>query len=67
LKKLKKLIIRKVKKLDENYETTEIEDKKATDFNFYITKKGKVCVCFGPYELGFGGYTKRVYVAGDNL
>jgi hypothetical protein len=67
LSKIKKTLKRLIKKQDENYDTSELDKMKAKDFHFYITKKGKVCVCFGPYELGFGGWTKKFYLASDNL
>lgn len=67
LKSFKKALKKKIKKQDENYDISEIDKMKSTEFQFYITKKGKVCVCFGPYDLGFGGWTKKFYFAGDNL
>lgn len=67
LAKLKKNLKKAIEKKDEGYDTSEIDKMKATDFHFYITKKGKVCICFGPYELGFGGWSKKFYFEGDNL
>ena len=47
-----------------NYDTAEILKMKASQFNYYINKNGKVTVCFGPYELGYGGWSKTCKVAG---
>lgn len=48
----------------QQYSSSDLQDMKATDFSYYINPKGKVIVCFGPYELGYGGWTKKFSLAG---
>ena len=66
LDKLKKTLKKKIEKEGQGYDTSEIDGMKATDFNFYINKNGSVTICFGPYELGFGGWSKTYTVAGND-
>lgn len=68
IKKIKKTLKKKINKSDYAFNDKDVEkefdDMKASDFNYYIMKNGKVCVCFGPYELGWGGWTKTFVLAG---
>ena len=61
---IKKKLISKIDADENGYDTSEIADMKATDFNYYITKKGNVMICFGPYDLGFGGWSKTYTLKG---
>ena len=58
LAKFKKELLAKIKDDEDGYDPSEISAMKATDFKFFISNEGKVVICFGPYELGFGGWTK---------
>ena len=62
LSKIKSTLTKKIEA--QQYSATDLKDMKATDFHFYINSKGKVIVCFGPYELGYGGWTKKYTLAG---
>ena len=42
-----------------------INGKKAKDFSFFINQDGDVVVCFGPYEMGYGGWTRMYTIEGD--
>ena len=64
LKKIKKTLKKKIKKEDKGYDVSELNKMKDSDFSFYIKKNGKVVVCFGPYALGYGGWTKTFELAG---
>lgn len=46
------------------FDASDLTNMKSTDFHYYINSKGKVVVCFGPYELGYGGWTKKFTLAG---
>lgn len=58
LSTVKKQIISALEEDYMDYDLTEIKDMKATDFAFFIDVDGNLRVCFGPYKLGFGGWTK---------
>lgn len=45
---------------DKDYDTSDVDKTKIKDLNFYINAEGKVVVCFGPYSLGYGGWSKFV-------
>ena len=62
LSKIKSTLTKKIEA--QQYSANDLKDMKATDFHFYINSKGKVIVCFGPYELGYGGWTKKYTLAG---
>ena len=62
LSKIKSTLTKKIEA--QQYDPSDLKDMKATDFHFYINSKGKVIVCFGPYELGYGGWTKKYTLAG---
>lgn len=62
LSKIKSTLTKKIEA--QQYDPSDLKDMKATDFHFYINAKGKVIVCFGPYELGYGGWTKKYTLAG---
>lgn len=62
LSKIKSTLTKKIE--TQQYSANDLKDMKATDFHFYINSKGKVIVCFGPYELGYGGWTKKYTLAG---
>lgn len=62
LSKIKSTLTKKIK--EQQYDPSELDNMKATDFCFYINSKGKVIVCFGPYELGYGGWTKKYTLSG---
>ncbi len=64
IKKLRKQIKKKFDAQKKDYETADILKMKATQFNYYINKNGSVTVCFGPYELGYGGWSKTCKVPG---
>ncbi|MCR5099113.1 MAG: hypothetical protein K6B14_09220 [Lachnospiraceae bacterium] len=64
IKVLRKQIKKKIDAQKQGYETAEILKMKATQFDFYINKSGSVTVCFGPYDLGFGGWSKTCKVPG---
>jgi len=64
LKKIKQQLVQKINEKDAGYTTTEIADKGSRDFDFIIDKDGNVVVCFGPYELGYGGFTKFITLDG---
>ena len=64
LSKIKSTLTKKIEADPNNYDASDLKDMKATDFHFYINSKGKVIVCFGPYELGYGGWTKKYTLAG---
>ena len=61
LSKIKSTLTKKIEA--QQYDASDLKDMKATDFHFYINSKGKVIVCFGPYELGYGGWTKKYTLA----
>ena len=53
------------KKIDaQQFDSSDLKNMKATDFHFYINSNGRVVVCFGPYELGWGGWTKKYTLSG---
>lgn len=62
LSKIKSTLTKRIEA--QQYSASDLKDMKATDFHFYINSKGKVIVCFGPYELGYGGWTKKYTLAG---
>ena len=62
LSKIKSTLTKRIEA--KQYSASDLKDMKATDFHFYINSKGKVIVCFGPYELGYGGWTKKYTLAG---
>ena len=64
LKKIKQQLVQKINEMDAGYTTTEIDSKGVKDFNFVIDKDGNVTVCFGPYELGYGGWPKLITLEG---
>ena len=61
LSKIKSTLTKKIEA--QQYDASDLKDMKATEFHFYINSKGKVIVCFGPYELGYGGWTKKYTLA----
>lgn len=65
--KLRKTIVKKALASDSNLTREEVESvvnqKKATDFDFYLNKNGNVVVTFGPYELGYGGWFRSFTLA----
>ena len=64
-KKLKKQILsRYAEDIFENKFKECIDDKKASEFNFYINEKGKVAFCFDPYEIGAGAYYREYVLPG---
>lgn len=64
-KKLKKKILSKYAEDIFEYKFKEcIDDKKATEFNFYINEKGQVAICFNPYEIGAGAYYREYAMPG---
>ena len=64
LSKIKSTLTKKIEADPNNFDPSDLKDMKATDFHFYINSKGKVVVCFGPYELGWGGWTKKYTLSG---
>lgn len=64
LTKIKSTLTKKIEADPNNFDPSDLKDMKATDFHFYINSKGKVVVCFGPYELGWGGWTKKYTLSG---
>ncbi len=63
LAKIKNTIIKKATK--DGYDPAEVSSMKAKDFKFYISEDGKVMIVFGPYELGWGGWTKAYEFEGN--
>lgn len=64
LAKIKAILKNKINSGKEGYNASGLNKMKATDFEFYIGKRGNVVVCFGPYELGYGGWTKKYTLPG---
>ena len=62
LKKIKSTITKKIEA--QQYSASDLRDMNATDFHYYINSKGKVIVCFLPYELGYGGWSKKFVLDG---
>lgn len=65
LKKIKKTLKKKILADESGYDPSELDDMGKDDFQFYLNSKGNVVVCFGPYTLGFGGWTKPFVLKGD--
>lgn len=68
LSKIKKTLVKKILASDEYLLQSEVESiinsKKASEFDFYLNKNGNVVVCFGPYELGYGGWGREFVLTG---
>lgn len=68
ISKIRKTIVKKALKSDSLLQKEAVENivnkKKATEFEFYINKNGNVVVCFGAYELGYGGWYRAFTLAG---
>ena len=69
LKKIKKTLKKMALKDDENLSGADVDlaikGKKAKDFYFYLDENGDVVVCFGPYEMGYGGWARTYTLEGD--
>ncbi len=69
LKKIKKTIKKMAMKEDEYLSKSDVNaavnGKKAKDFFFFLNADGDVVVCFGPYEMGYGGWTRMYTLPGD--
>lgn len=62
LSSIKKTLKKSIKA--KQFDPKELDNMKADDFQYYINSKGKVIVCFGPYALGYGGWTKKFTLSG---
>ncbi|MCR5784845.1 MAG: hypothetical protein K6G40_04260 [Eubacterium sp.] len=63
-KSLKKKILASDENLDRTTVCTVLKEKTAKDYDFYVDTDGKVVVCFQPYELGYGGWTREFTLKG---
>ena len=63
--KIRAALKKKIIDDDQGYSTSELDEADISKLEFYINKKGGVVVCFGPYELGFGGWSKMYTLTGD--
>ena len=64
--KIKETLKKKIEAENRGYDSSEVDSKDISEFEFYINKKGNVIVCFGPYELGYGGWSKTYKLEGDS-
>jgi len=64
LTKIKNALKAMALEADPGYDVSEIDNMKATEFNFYLDESGNVVVCFPPYSLGYGGWTKKFTLKG---
>ena len=66
---IKKTLKKMALKDDENLSGADVDlaikGKKAKDFYFYLDENGDVVVCFGPYEMGYGGWARTYTLEGD--
>lgn len=69
LKKIKKTIKKMAMKEDKDLRKSDVnaavDSKKANEFFFFLNADGDVVVCFGPYEMGYGGWTRMYTLPGD--
>ena len=63
-KALKKKILASDEYLLKSDVVKVLKANKASDYAFYINKKGNVVVCFQPYELGYGGWYRTFVLKG---
>jgi hypothetical protein len=57
-KKIAATLRKKIKK-DDSYASVEnVTAAKVPEMNYYLTSGNKAVVCFGPYELGYGGWVR---------
>ena len=62
---IKKRIIKKAKKYSAKIEPLDISvirKYKVDEFRFYLNKKGKVVICFEPYEVASGGWGRELVI-----
>lgn len=61
-RKFRKALKNKIIKSDQNLNISDI-NARIKNPDFYL-KSGKIVVCFGPYELGYGGWARRFNMPG---